>query len=171
VIVAVTLPYEFDTSPVVKLVLRAVLGLLILVVVPGILYSLFVTHDWVALVQLVLIGATVGYFGMLFGRHLTSTTGIISKEVVVIWPVTVFGIRVSGPEGRFSMAQFRAVRVESISPAASMQSRQHERVSLIGRDGAPDILVARTENHAGKTFGRELASTLDLEYEERTAAY
>ena len=168
---AITLPYEFDTSPVVKIVVRGVLGLLIVVVVPGILYSAFVTHDWVAVAGLGFISVAVGYFGTLFGRHLTSTSGIISKEVVVIWPVTLYGLRLSGPEGRFSMAQFRAVRVESISTGANAQSGQHERVYLVGRSGAPDILVARTENYAGKTLGRDLAAALDIEYEERAAPY
>ena len=168
---AITLPYEFDTSPVVKLMLRGVLGLLIIVVVPGILYSLLVTHDWVAVVQLVLIGATVAYFGTLFGRHLTGTNGIITREVVVVWPFTLYGIRLSGPERRFSRAQFRAVRVESISPSASIQSGQHERISLVGRDGAPDILVARTQNYAGRVLGKELAAALDLEFEEQAAPY
>ena len=168
---SVTLPYEFDTSPVVKIILRGVLGLLILVVVPGILYSLFVSHDWAVAAQLGSIGAVVAYFGTIFGRNLTSSTGIISKEVVVIWPVTIFGIRMSGPEGRYSMAQFRAVRVESISAGGSTQVRQHERVSLVGRDGAPTILVARTENHAGNALGRALAAALDLDYEEKTAPY
>jgi hypothetical protein len=167
--VSLTLPYQFDTSPVIKIILRGVLGLLFLVVIPGILYSLFFTHDWTVVVELVLIGVLVVYVGTLFGRNLTSTTGIISKEVVVIWPVTIFGIRLSGPEARHSMAQFRAVRVESISPAGS--PRQHERVSLVGRDGAPDILVARTENYVGKALGRQLASALDLDYEEKSAAY
>jgi hypothetical protein len=167
--VSVTLPYEFDTSPVVKIILRGVLGLLFLVVIPGILYSVFFTHDWAVVVELGFIGAVVVYVGTLFGRNLTSTTGIISKEVVVIWPVTIFGIRLSGPEGRYSIAQFRVVRVESISAAAS--TRQHERVSLVGGDGAPNILVARTENHAGKALGRSLASALDLEYEEKVAPY
>jgi hypothetical protein len=168
---AITLPYEFDTSPVVKLVLRGALGLLAVVIVPGILYSLFVTQDWVAAGQLVLIGALVGYFGTLFGRHLTSATGTITRQFVVVWPVTLYGIRLSGPEGRFSMAQFRAVRVERISPGANIQSRQHERVSLVGRDGTPDILVGRTAYDAGRRLGQELAAALNLEYEEQAAPY
>ena len=167
----ITLPYQFDTSPVVRLILHGVFGLLAVIVVPGILYSLFVSHDLVVALQLGIIGGAVGYFGRVFGRHLTSAAGAISKEVVVVWPVTLYGMRLSAPEGRFSMAQFRAVRVERISPSGSGQSRQHERVSLVGRDGAPDILVARTENDAGRRLGKELATTLDLEYEEQTAAY
>ena len=168
---AITLPYEFDTTPVAIVILRGVLGLLILVVVPGILYSLFVTHDWEVVAQLVLIGATVAYFGTRFGRHLTSATGTITREVVVVWPVILYGVRLSGPERRFSMAQFRAVRVERISPSANIQSRQRERVSLVGRDGSPDILVARTENHAGRALGQELATALNLEYREEAAPY
>ena len=168
---SITLPYQFDTSPVVRLLLHGVFALLALVVVPGILYSVFVTHDLVVALQLGLIGGAVGYFGRLFGRHLTSAAGAITKEVVVVWPVTLYGFRLSAPEGRFSMAQFRAIRVERISPAGSVQSGRHERVSLVGRNGAPDILVARTENDSGRRLGKELATALDLEYEEQTAPY
>ncbi|MGH7471261.1 MAG: hypothetical protein ACRENP_25205 [Longimicrobiales bacterium] len=50
-----------------------------------------------------------------------------------------------------------------------MTSGPHERVSLIGRDGAPNVLVARTEDGAGMALGHELAAALRLPYQqERT---
>jgi hypothetical protein len=169
--VAITLPYDFDTNPLLKLVLHAVIGLLAVVVIPGILYSVFYSHDWVVVVELALIAAIVGYFSITFGRHLASTSGTITKEFVVIWPVTFYGLRVSGADRRYSIAQFSAVRVESISTAANVRRGQHERVSLVGRDGAPNILVARTENFAGKALGQQLAAALNLDFREQSAPY
>lgn len=58
----VTLPYEFDTTGSIKLILGGVLGLLIIVVVPGILYSLFISHRIAAVIQLLLIGTFLGWF-------------------------------------------------------------------------------------------------------------
>ena len=56
---AVTLPYQFDSSGVVSTILRGILGLLVLVVVPGIVYSLFVSHSAAAAVQLLLVAAVI----------------------------------------------------------------------------------------------------------------
>ena len=63
-----TLPYEFDSSGVVSTILRGVLGLLALVVVPGILYSIFISHSTAAAVQLLLVAALIAWFGRLFLR-------------------------------------------------------------------------------------------------------
>jgi hypothetical protein len=83
----VTLPYEFDTSGIVKVILRGVLGLLFVVVVPGV------------------------------------------------------------------------------------QGRAHERVCLVGKDGTPDILIARTALDTGRPLGDGIAKVLNLPYEERLAPY
>ena len=53
--VRIALPYEFDTSGVVKVILRGVLVLLVVVLV-GILYSLLVSHSIAAAIQLLLVG-------------------------------------------------------------------------------------------------------------------
>lgn len=51
------------SSGVVNTILQGVLGLLVLVVVPGIFYSLFVSHSTAATVQLLLVAALIAWFG------------------------------------------------------------------------------------------------------------
>ncbi len=168
---AVTLPYEFDTSGVVKLILRGVLGLLLVVFV-GILYSLLVSHSIAAAIQLLLVGAVATYFGSLFLRNLTGSRGTITADAVIVQPGRLYGIRLPGPAGRFPISQFQAVRVERIrTPPIDVQGGPHERVCLVGKDGGPDILIARTALDAGRTVGNELATALKLPYQEKLAPY
>jgi hypothetical protein len=171
---AITLPYEFDTSGVVKLILRGVLGLL-LVVLLGILYSLLVSHSSAAAIQLLLIAALVAYFGRLFLRHLTGVLGTITADTVVVQPGELIGIRLAGPAGKFPISRFQAVRVERIPNPVGIpietQIQPHERVCLIGKNGTPDILIARTHRDAGRTLGNELAAALKLPYQEQHLPY
>jgi hypothetical protein len=168
---AVTLPYEFDTSGIVKVILRGVLGLLFVVVVPGIIYSLFISHRTAAAIQLLLIAAIIMYFGRLFLRNLVGSRGTITADAVEVQPGRLYGIRFAGPAGRFPMQQFAGVRVERISAPIGVQGRAHERVSLVGKDRTPDILIARTALDTGRTLGEEIARVLNLPYEEQFAPY
>ena len=165
---AVTLPYQFDTSGTIKLILGGVLGLLVLVVVPGILYSVFISHSIAAAIQLVLIGTFVGWFGRVVVRNLSASVGTITTEAVVVHPPRLYGIQLPGPAGQFPVQQFRAIRVERIfGPLwTARPPRWHERVSVLGTAGTPDILIARTERDAGLSLGQELATLLALEYEQ-----
>ena len=167
---AVTLPYEFDTSRVVKLIMRGVLGLL-LVVLLGVLYSLLVSHSTAAIIQLMLIAAIATYFGRLFLRNLTGSLGTITADAVVVQPGQLYGIRLAGPAGRFPISQFQAVRVERVPNPIGMQIQPHERVCLVGKTGTPDILIARTDRGAGRTVGNELATALKLPYQEEVVPY
>jgi hypothetical protein len=165
---AVTLPYQFDTSGAIRLILGGVLGLLALVVVPGILYSLFISHSIAAAVQLALIGTLAAWFGWVVVRNLSASVGTITTEAVVVRPPRFYGIQLPGPAGQFPLRQFRAIRVERIfGPLWTAQlPRWHERVSVLGAAGTPDILIARTERNAGLSLGQELATLLALEYEQ-----
>jgi hypothetical protein len=167
---AVSLPYRFDTSPVIKLILRGVLGLL-LVVIAGMLYSLLVTHDRVAAVQLLLVAMIIVYFGRLFLRNLETSRGTIDRDQVLVDPVRLYGIRLHGPAGQFPLRGFQAVRVQRMLPPEFAQGRSHERVVLLGTEGTPDILLARTSDDAGRALGRELATVLGLKYEEEGRPY
>ena len=166
----VALPYRFDTSPIIKLILRGVLGVL-LVVVAGMLYSLLVSHDRVAALQLLLVTLIVLYFGRLFLRNLETSQGTIDRHEVVAEPVILYGIRLHGPAGRFPLRQFQAVRVQRIPPPEFAQGRSHERVVLLGTQDTPDILLARTSEDAGRALGRDLATALGLPYQEEHAPY
>ena len=167
---AIALPYEFDTSGVVKVILRGVLGLLF-VVLAGILYSLLISHSIAAAIQLLLVAALAAYFGSLFLRNLTGSLGTITADAVVVQPGRFYGIRLAGPAGRFPISRFQAVRVERITNPTGMQIGPHERVCLLGKTGTPEILIARTDRDAGRTLGTDLAAALKLPYQEQVAPY
>ena len=168
---ALTLPYEFDSSGVIKVILRLVLSLLGIVVVPGIAYSLFISHSTAGVALLIVVGVSVIGFGRLVLKNLLVAHGTITAEVVVVRPVKLFGLRLAGSAGRFPIHQFEAVRVERSSGPVDAQGGPNEMVSLIGRDGTPDILVARTESGAGMSLGHELATALRLPYQEQQTPY
>jgi hypothetical protein len=171
---AITLPYEFDTSGVVKQIMGGVLGLLLVVLV-GVFYSLLVSHSIAATIQLLLIAAVARYFGRPFLRNLTGSLGTITADAVAVQPGQLFGIRLAGPAGRFPISQFQAVRVERIPNPIGIpidtQIQPHERVCLVGKKGTPDILIARTDRDAGRTLGNELATVLKLPYQEQVLPY
>jgi hypothetical protein len=171
---ALSLPYEFDTTPVVKLILRGMLALLVLVL-GGILYSLLISRSTAAAVQLLLCAAIITYFGRLFFRNLIGSVGTITSDTIVVDSPHVAGFRLAGPSGSFSIRQFEAVRVERVTNPIGIpietQIGPHERVSLVGRKGTPNILVARTDDDEGRTLGNELAAALKLPYQEHLAPY
>jgi len=167
----ITLPYQFDTTGTIKWILGIVLGLLVLVVVPGILYSLFISHRMAAVIQLLLFGLLLAWFARVVIRNLSASVGTITAEAVVVQSARLYGIRFPGPTGRFPLRQFQAVEVKRIfGPLRTAQGpRCHERVSLLGTGSTPDILIARTELDAGIALGRDLASPIGLEYREEIA--
>jgi hypothetical protein len=171
---AITLPYEFDTSGVVKQIMGGVFGLLLVVLV-GVFYSLLVSHSIAAAIQLLLIAAIASYFGRLFLRNLPGSLGTITADTVVVQAGELLGIRLTGPAGRFPVSQFQAVRVERVpNPIGipiNIQIKPHERVYLVGKKGTPDILVARTHLDAGRTVGNELATAMKLPYQEQEFPY
>src|SRR3954465_1360048 len=125
-----TLPYQFDTSPVVRNIGRGLLGLLP-IILTGLFYSLFISHDSSAFLALLLSGAIAGYFGRLFLRNLTGSVGTISREAVTVQPGRVCGLRMAGPAGTFPLGHFEAVRVERIiagEEPIDAQRGPHERV-------------------------------------------
>jgi len=166
-----TLPYQFDSSGVVSTILRGVLGLLALVVVPGILYSIFISHSTAAAVQLLLVAALIVWFGRLFLKNLVGSRGTITAEAVVVERVPLFGFRLAGPEGRFAVGQFQAVRIEQAPAPVFAQGGPHARVCLAGKAGTPDILIARMDAEGGRALGAELAAALGLPCQERQEPY
>jgi hypothetical protein len=171
---AITLPYTFDCSGTVKSIMRGFVGVLAVVLV-GILYSLLVSHSEAAALQLTLSAAVLLYFGQILRKHLTGVQGTITTDTVSVRPGVVCGMRLAGPAGKFRVSQFEAIRVERITNPLGIpletQIGPHERVSLIGKEGTPDILIARTSDDAGRELGRELATALVLPYDEQEAPY
>jgi hypothetical protein len=167
----VVLPYRFDTSAVVKLILRGA-GLLLLVIMAGILYSLFISGDRAASLQLLISGLIAGYFARLMLRNLTATRGTITRDGIQLEILELYGFRLHGPTGRFPLRAFSDVRVERVSPPVFAQGGPHARVTLVGTAGTPDVLVARAASReAGRALGQSLAAALGLPYNEVTAPY
>jgi hypothetical protein len=165
-----TLPFHFDTAGVVILIVRGIVALLC-VLAAGVLYSLFVSRSVASTAGLVVIGAGVLWLCRVVLGHLEGTRGIVTRDAVVVQPGGVFGMRTAGPAGTFPIGQFKEVRVDRVLPSDDMQSRGHERVLLVGKEGTPEIMVARTDLDAGRTLGRDLAAALNLRFEERLAPY
>ena len=109
----VALPFAFDTSGVVKVILRGVLGLLS-IAGAGVLYSFFVSRRPAAALALLVVALITIYFGRLFVKNLTGVKGTITADAVVVEPARLYGIRLAGPAGRFPLDRFKAVRVERI---------------------------------------------------------
>jgi hypothetical protein len=171
-IVGVQLPFAFDTSDIVVKIGRAFLAVLCVVVLPGIAYSLFVSHQIAAVASLAIIGAIIVFLGRLILANMRAWKGTITAREVIVEPTRLAGLRLGGPEGRFSMERFRAVRIESVlTPPTHASGRSHARVSLVGRAGTPTILIARAALEEGRTLGRELAESLALPVEDVVGMY
>ena len=169
----ITLPFAFDTTGVLKQILSGVAAMLGLIVIPGILYTLVIGHQPGAALGLLASGAIAAWFGRAVWRHLVGSTGVITAESILVHPGRLFGLRMPGPAGRFPRASFSAVRVErALGPIDTTQAPDwHERVWLVGSASAPDVLVGRTQRHAGIALGNELAALLGLPYRETVVPY
>jgi len=139
--------------------------------VAGVLYSLLVSHNLAAVALLLIVGVFAVYFGRLFLANLPGTRGTITASAITVERGRLFGLPLSGPEGSFPIRQFTAVRVEMAPPLAQVLGQRHERVSLVGRERTPTILVAETSRGAGIALGRELAAALDLPVDEQLVPY
>ena len=168
--VAVLLPYRFDTSRVWRTILNGAF-VLAAVILAGLLYRLLASRDAVAVLQLALIGAIIAYFIRLFVRYQSGSIGTITADRVVIQPNTLHGIRLPGPHGEYAISRFSSVRVELMSGATLVQGGAHERIWLVGKDGAPDILIARTQREAGRALAKEFGTVLALPVEETREPY
>jgi membrane protein implicated in regulation of membrane protease activity len=163
-------PFEFDTSETPSLVMRGVAATLA-VEIAGVAYLLLVQRNRVGAAAMRISAAITIYFSRLFLRNLEGSAGRISTDEVTVQRVRVLGLPLAGQEGRFPIRGFKSVRVERVPPRADAQGGPHERVRLIGVDGTPDILIARTGRSAGVALARELASDLRLGFEDVSAPY
>lgn len=166
---AVTLPYNFDTSSIWQSILKKG-SWLVGVIAAGILYSLALRHFGAAL-HLTLSGALLLWFGWLFFKHSDGSIGTITKDSVEVLPGKLYGYPLPGPSGKFSLRRFTSVRVEHVSAPIDPEVRggPHQRVYLIGDSETPSILIARADEHS--QMGQEIAGVLSLHCEETSAPY
>jgi len=52
-----------------------------------------------------------------------------------------------------------------------VQGGPHERIWLVGKNGTPDILIARTQREAGRALAKEFGAVLALPVEEKRKPY
>ena len=158
------LPYDFDSTRTGTQILKGVLGLET-VLVAGILYSVAVSRNIAAALGL---GGGVGLLAFFSARSfslLGGSVGTITAREVVARQSRAFGVRLPGVTGTFSVADFRAIRVEESSGPIEAQGGSHERVYLVGKPPVPDILIARTDRHdtdRGVALGRQLGGLVNL---------
>ena len=107
---ALTLPYEFDTRDVWRMILEGTLGLTFLITL-ALLYTL-ASRQWAAAAPLALSSAMLFYFSRLFLRYQTGSAGTLSKGRIVIQPNTLLWFSLPGPVGTYTIDRFSAVRVE-----------------------------------------------------------
>jgi hypothetical protein len=167
----IILPYRFDTSSVWRAILKGAFSLNALLVV-GILFTLLVGREWTTTLGLVVVALLVVGFTLVLINAQEGSAGTLSSDRIVIEPNILLGIALPGPKGAYMLDRFSAVRVEFRSSAGRpdvQDSGPHELVWLVGKPGTPDVVLARTDNRAGLTVGRELGCLLRLPVEETGA--
>jgi hypothetical protein len=171
----VALPYHFDTSRVWRMILTGALALEA-VILAGVLYGFLVRGDGARVLPLALCGALLAYFIRIFVRYQSGSIGTITADRVVVQPNALYGIRLPGPQGTYPTHGFSSVRVELMSGSPGygdslVHGGPHERIWLVGKDGTPDILIARTQREAGKALAKEFGAALALPVEEKREPY
>ena len=165
---AITLPYQFDTSSVWRTILKGAFGFNALLIF-CVLYTVLISRQWTTAVGLALMELVAFVFTRLFVRFQTGSVGTLSSDRVVIEPNVLLGIALPGPKGTYTLDRFSAVRVEFRSGPASPDVQgggPNELVWLVGNPGTPDIVLALTHDGAGRALGREFGALLKLPVEE-----
>ena len=166
--IPISLPYRFDSTAVVRYILKGILLLMVGVIAPGILYSLVISRTLAVAIQLLIVGVLLFLFGIFVCRNLTGATGVIALDSVVLEPVRLYGIRLLGPVGRVPIGEFISVRFECVwGPLGrSDLPHWHGRLYLVRRTPEPPILIVRTELNEGLRIGEDLARLLGLSFEQ-----
>lgn len=166
---AVTLPYNFDTSNVWQAILKKGSWLAAVIAV-GIIYSLALRH-FGAVLHLSLSGILFLCFWRMFFKNSSGSIGTITEQGVIVHPGDVYGYQLPGPSGEFALHRFQSVRVEHVAAAINLDNptRPHQRVYLIGNAQTPSILIARADD--ASQVGQEIAAVLKLPCEETRAPY
>ncbi len=164
-------PYHFDTTTSFRHVVRGGVALGIMVIA-GMAYSVLISHDYIVVLQLAVIGSMVYGITRLFVSLAHGSVGTLTAtEVMVERAPAVFGMRLPGPSGRFALDRFSAVRLEEASGSVrpSVNNGPHSRIYLVGKTGSPDVLIARTTSTGG-TEAEQFATALKLPL-QRVATY
>ena len=167
---SITLPYRFDTTSVWHTVLKGAFALNAVLLV-GIAFKLLM-GDWPAALALLVAEATAFLFTRLFVRFQSGSLGTLYRDRIEVDRNTLLGIQLPGPSGVYARERFSAVRVEFVMGAVEVGAQSagpHELVWLVGRDGTPDVLLARVAERAGRAAGAAFGAVLELPVEEKNA--
>jgi hypothetical protein len=166
----VQLPWSFDTTTVWRTILIGAFGLNALLAL-GLVVKLL-SGRWPDAAAVGVSEALVAGFTVVFIRRQEGSRGTLFRDRVTVEPNVVFGVRLLGPRGSYPLHGFRGVEVEcragrpDTSPNAA---GPHELVWLMGQPGTPNIVLARTQDGAGRALGREIGAVLALPVSERNA--
>jgi hypothetical protein len=164
----IAFPYRFDTSDVWRTIIKGAFGMNALLVV-CILLAVLGSREWTAVLGLVVSELLVLGFTRVFVRFQTGSAGALWPDRVEIEPNVLLGLSLPGPKGTYTLDRFSAVRVEFRPGSVTAEANSagpHELVWLAGRPGTPDVVLARTQNGAGRDVGRELGAALRMPVEE-----
>ena len=167
----IQLPYRFDTSSVWHTILKGAFALNALMVC-GVILKLYI-GDWATALGLLVAEAIVLGFTRLLIRFQGGSVGTLYRDRVDVEANALLGIPLPGPRGSYSLDRFSSVRIEfRMGPIIvdSQSGGPYELVWLVGQSGTPDVLLARTQNGAGRAVGEEFGALLELPVEEKNAS-
>jgi hypothetical protein len=111
-----------------------------------------------------------------FVRFQSRSMGTITEDRVVVQPNALYGIRLAGPQRTYPTPRVlirpRGADVGSVGLWRYRRAGgPHERIWLVGKNGTPDILIARTQREAGRPLAEEFGAVLALPVEEKREPY
>jgi hypothetical protein len=163
----VQLPWSFDTTSIWHTILKGAFGLNALLGL-GLVVKL-VSGRWLDAAGLGVVEALVAGFTLVFIRHQEGSRGTLFRDRVTVEPNAVLGVPLPGPRGSYALDRFRGIEVEFRSGRPSTDANAagpHELVWLMGRPGTPNIVLARTQDRAGRALGAEVGTLLRLPVSE-----
>ena len=163
---AIAMPYRFDTSAVWRTILTGAFGLNALLIICVAFCA--IARPWPTTAALAGTELFVLVFTRLLIKHQEGSVGTLSPDRVDVEPNVLFGLSLPGPSGSYSLDRFSAIRVEfrsgPIQPG--VQGGPNEVIWLVGRNGTPDVALARTDEGAGRIVGKQFGAALGLPVEE-----
>ena len=167
-----TLPYDFDTTVVWQRIVK-ITAALVVALLASIIAAAALGH-WGAVAGIAIAVAILawlanlvrGFPGMSFGA-----AGRLTADAIETCPVSVWGLALRVPVGRYPISQFSAVRVVQQIIFIVPNSRSNEDIGgvrLVGRDGTPDVEIMSGPISDARSIAADVASKLGLGV-ERTA--
>jgi len=163
----IVLPWTFDTTSIWHTILKGAFTLNAVLFV-AILVKVLMSQ-WLDALGVGIFFVVVAGFTIIFLRHQEGSRGTVFPDRVEIEPNAVLGVPLPGPRGVYPLSRFRGIQVEFRSGPVSTSPNSggpHELVWLLGTLGIPDVVLARTQDGAGRVFGQRLSTLLGIPVQE-----